>query len=176
MIEFRSGHGTRAGDRSRGQALVEFALVVPMLFLLILGIIEAGRFIFYYEMLNNATREGARYAIVHGADSVCPSGPMPDGAKNPCDPDGDNVKTRVQEAAIDIAGTGDLILHDPIWTNRAIPANPTPGDPSTGTNARGEYVTVFLDFVYQPLVRQVIDIGMLPDITISAESTLVVNY
>ena len=127
-------------------------------------------------MLNNATREGARYAIVHGADSVCPSGPMPNGAKNLCDPDGDNIKSRVQEAAIDIAGTGDLILYDPIWTNRGIPTNPTPGDPSTGTNARGEYVTVFLDFVYQPIVRQVIDFGVLPDITISAESTLVVNY
>ena len=33
------------------------------------GIIEAGRFIFYYETLNNATREGARYAIVNGANT-----------------------------------------------------------------------------------------------------------
>ena len=33
--------------RSRAQALVEFALVVPWFFLLLFGIIEAGRFIFY---------------------------------------------------------------------------------------------------------------------------------
>ena len=50
--------------------MVEFALVAPLFFLLLFGIIEAGRFIFYYETLNNATREGARYAIVNGANST----------------------------------------------------------------------------------------------------------
>ena len=57
------------GRRSRGQALPEFALVAPLFFLLLFGIIEAGRFIYYYEILSNATREGARYAIVNGAGS-----------------------------------------------------------------------------------------------------------
>ena len=57
-------------QRSRGQSLVEFTLVAPMLFILMLGTIEAGRFIFFYEVMNNATREGARYAIVHGSDAV----------------------------------------------------------------------------------------------------------
>jgi hypothetical protein len=163
-------------ERTRGQALVEFTLGAPMLFLLILGTIEAGRFIFFYEVMNNATREGARYAIVHGADSTCPSGPPPVGEVNNCDPDGDNVKTAVADAALDLAGAGDLFVHEPVWTNRSTPANPSPGDPSTGSNARGEYVTVFLDFTYQPLIRQVVDIPFLPDITISAESTLVINY
>ena len=64
-------------------ALVEFALVAPIFFLLMLGIIEAGRFILYYQTLANATREGARYAIVHGANSYCPSGPMPVGVNPP---------------------------------------------------------------------------------------------
>ncbi len=162
--------------RSRGQALVEFSLVAPMLFVLTLGIIEAGRFVFFYEVMNNATREGARYAIVHGSDAACPSGPPPAGEVNNCDPDGDNIKSAVAEAALDLAGTGDLILHEPVWTNRSTPANPSPGDASTGTNARGEYVTVFLDFVYKPLIGAVVEIPFLPDITISAESTLVINY
>jgi hypothetical protein len=163
-------------QRSRGQALVEFTLVAPMLFVLILGTIEAGRFIFFYEVMNNATREGARYAIVHGADSTCPSGPPPVGQVNNCDPAGDNVKDAVADAALELAGVGALFVHDPVWTNRSTPANPSPGDPSTGSNARGEYVTVFLDFTYQPLIRDVVDIGVLPNITISAESTLVINY
>jgi len=162
--------------RSRGQALVEFTLVAPMLFLLILGTIEAGRFIFFYEVMNNATREGARYAIVHGADSTCPSGPPPPGDVNNCDLAGNNVKSAVADAALELAGVGDLIVYDPVWTNRSTPANPSPGDASSGTNARGEYVTVFLDFTYQPLVREVVDIPFLPDINISAESTLVINY
>ena len=44
-------------------------IVAPMFFLLLFGIIEVGRFIFYYEVLSNATREGARYAIVNGSSS-----------------------------------------------------------------------------------------------------------
>ena len=60
---------------SRGQALAEFALVAPVFFLLLFSIIEGGRFIFYYETLNNATREGARYAIVHGMNSFDCTGP-----------------------------------------------------------------------------------------------------
>ena len=114
--------------------------------------------------------------IVHGSDSVCPSGPPPAGEVNNCDLPGDNVKAAVADAALDLAGIGDLIVHEPVWTNRSTPANPSPGDASTGTNARGEYVTVFLDFVYEPLIGAVVEIPFLPDITISAESTLVINY
>ena len=72
--------------------MVEFALVAPMFFLVLFGIIEAGRFIFYYETLNNATREGARYAIVNGANTIgCPTGPPAPG-RRPCDPTGDDVE------------------------------------------------------------------------------------
>ena len=63
--------------------MVEFALVAPMLFVMLLGIIEAGRFVLNMEALNNATREGARYAIVHGARSADPQGPMPQSQPNP---------------------------------------------------------------------------------------------
>jgi len=48
----------------RGQTLVEFALLVPLLFLLIMGLFDVGRAIFYYAVLNTAVREGTRYAIV----------------------------------------------------------------------------------------------------------------
>ncbi len=156
--------------------MVEFALVAPLLFLLMLGTIEAGRFIFFYEVLNNAAREGARYAIVHGADSVCPSGPPPVGKTNPCDPTGIYVKSAVQQAALNLAGQGELIAYDPVWTSPSSPGNPVPGSPSTGTNGRGEYVTVFVDFTFKPLIGTILEIGLIPELTISAESTLVVNY
>ena len=116
--------------------MVEFALVAPFLFLLILGAIEAGRFIFYYETLGNATREGARYAIVHGANSTNPSGPLPNGATNHFDPAGDNIVDRVREAALDLANSGELVVHPPVWTNRQLAdIHPSPGDASTGTNS-----------------------------------------
>jgi hypothetical protein len=57
----------------RGQALVEFALVAPLLFLLIGGIITVGIGVFYQQQLTNAAREAARYAAIHSATSQCPT-------------------------------------------------------------------------------------------------------
>jgi Flp pilus assembly protein TadG len=54
------------GDR--GAAAVEFALVVPLLFALVFGMIDFGWAINRYTVLNNATREGVRLASL-GADS-----------------------------------------------------------------------------------------------------------
>jgi Flp pilus assembly protein TadG len=54
----------RQGGR-RGQALVEFALIFPVLVLLLLGIFEVGRLVFAYNTLGNAAREGARVAAVN---------------------------------------------------------------------------------------------------------------
>src|SRR5437762_7539795 len=51
-------------QRTRGQSMVEFALIVPLLFLFILGIIEMGYALFVYTSVQNAAREGARAAAV----------------------------------------------------------------------------------------------------------------
>jgi Flp pilus assembly protein TadG len=47
----------------RSQALIEFALISPVLLLLLFGIIDIGRAVFYYDTLNHAAREGARAAV-----------------------------------------------------------------------------------------------------------------
>jgi len=57
----------------RGQSLVEFALVAPLLFLLLGGIFTFGLGVFYQQQLNNAAREAARYASIHSATSQCPT-------------------------------------------------------------------------------------------------------
>lgn len=54
----------RLRDR-RGQALVEFALIVPLFVLVAIGIFEGGRAIYTYNALSNAAREALREAIVH---------------------------------------------------------------------------------------------------------------
>lgn len=48
----------------KGQSLIEFALLLPLLLLLIMGLFDLGRAIFYYSILNTAVREGTRFAIV----------------------------------------------------------------------------------------------------------------
>jgi Flp pilus assembly protein TadG len=65
--------GLRAVDKSRGQALVEFAMVLPMLAILIFGIIDFGVAIHSYIALTNATREGARFAAVGNEAGSYPS-------------------------------------------------------------------------------------------------------
>lgn len=49
----------------KGQAMVEFALLLPILLILLLGIIDFG-WLFYNQLaLNNSCREGARFAVVN---------------------------------------------------------------------------------------------------------------
>ena len=57
----RSARRRRSG---RGQALVEFALVLPLLVLLMLGLFDLGRAVYAFSTVNNAAREGGRLAIV----------------------------------------------------------------------------------------------------------------
>lgn len=54
---------------ARGQSLVEFALLLPILLLLAVMLLDLGRAIYYYSVIYNAAREGARYGIIHPEDS-----------------------------------------------------------------------------------------------------------
>jgi Flp pilus assembly protein TadG len=51
-------------DPQAGQSLVEFALVLPLLLILLLGIIEFGLLLYDQAVITNAAREGARAGIV----------------------------------------------------------------------------------------------------------------
>lgn len=58
----------RRFHRSEGaQALVEFALILPIILLLVFGLIDVARAVEAENTLAFAAREGTRYAIVHGA-------------------------------------------------------------------------------------------------------------
>jgi hypothetical protein len=50
-----------------GAVLLEFAIVLPIFLLAIIGIIEFGRAVMVQQILTNAAREGARRAIIQGA-------------------------------------------------------------------------------------------------------------
>lgn len=78
---------TRRGGR-RGAALVELAVVTPILFTMLLGIIEFGRAFMVVEIVTNGSREGARIAAAQGAGTVA------------------NVKTQTA-AYLQAAGIGD---------------------------------------------------------------------
>jgi Flp pilus assembly pilin Flp len=57
-----SGSGRRSVASERGATLVEFAVVAPLLFLLLFGVIEFARVVSAYTTVWTGAREGARYA------------------------------------------------------------------------------------------------------------------
>lgn len=74
MAATRRRRPVRSSGES-GQTLVEFALVLPLFLLVVLGVIDLARAVWHENTLAFAAREGTRYAIVHGAGSDAPSGP-----------------------------------------------------------------------------------------------------
>ena len=70
-------------QRTRGQSLVEFALVLPVFLLLIFGIVDLGRFVYMNSTVSQAAREATRVASVEAswigssrADCNQPAGPV----------------------------------------------------------------------------------------------------
>ena len=68
-------------QHSRGQAMVEIALVVPLLILLLVFAIDFGRVFFGWVGLQNAVRIGANYAGSHADAWSSPSNPIKAGQR-----------------------------------------------------------------------------------------------
>ena len=118
-------HDRRGDSRERGNALVEFTLVlIPFIFLL-LGMVDLGRGIYTYNAVSQAAREMARAMSSH---DVC------------CD-QGTSLEARdvreAQKAAIPGLADEDIVI-------ACVDVNDAP----TGTCMQGDYVrvTVTVDF------------------------------
>jgi Flp pilus assembly protein TadG len=139
----------------RGQALVETALVLPLLLLLIVGLFDIGRAIWLSNTLATAVREGSRYGVVHGALSGSPTGP---GAASYTPPDTDTAIT----AQVRTYATG-------------VPNNLTVQSTWPDGNAnRGSRIVVSASFPFTPILAQVFLGGGL-GITLRSSSTLVIE-
>lgn len=67
MSNLRNRNGRKI---TRGQSLVEMALILPVLLLLVLTFLDLGRAVYYYSTIGNAVRDGARYASVNKLDTL----------------------------------------------------------------------------------------------------------
>lgn len=74
MILNRLDLKTNTRQKDRGQGLVEFALVLPVLIIIAFGVLDLARVFFGVIAITNASREGARYLTQHPDDN------QPDGA------------------------------------------------------------------------------------------------
>lgn len=122
-----------------GQALVEFALVLPLLLLILCGIIDFG-WMFYSQLsVQNACREGARYACVHSADGEAAVQ--------------SSVKTMVQTSIPKNLDNANLYV-DVDYINDA---DPTSGDVKVTVRAELEFLTPVLGTLYHNNKRTLSD-------------------
>ena len=57
-------------DNERGGSLIEFTVVAAVFFMMLVGIVAAGNLYYTHNALVEATRRGARYAVMHPVGSV----------------------------------------------------------------------------------------------------------
>ena len=149
--------------KSRGQAMVEFALLSGLLFLLVMGIFDFGRAIAVYINIAEAAHEGARQLVLRSNYASAP-------------PDSVIINATLAK----IGGGGMVLSEDPCLANQNPPcASPsTPTVPNTGfiwispppvapgaTCANGcrgignQQVTVRVTYLYAPMT------GMISNLT-----------
>jgi Flp pilus assembly protein TadG len=139
----------RGFHRGEGaQSLVEFALVLPIFLLLITGLFDLARAVWQENTLAYAAREGSRWAIVHGAGSATPVGPV-----SPAEP---NITAVVRNASIGVANV-----------------TVTTGWPDGG-NARGQRISVDASAPFIPLPSYYL-LGGLFQINLRGGSMLVIQ-
>ena len=149
-------------DRSRGQALVEVALVTPLFFALLFGLIDLGRVIWAIDSVGAAAREGARYASVHANTTLIA---------------GTELKTRAElkAYALGYVVAGGINPTSSVCfsvVNIGSRAPHCSGDTDTGTYARGNLVTVSVHSNVPVFLGAIFGASTFP---VSAESTVLIN-
>jgi Flp pilus assembly protein TadG len=138
--------------RRRGQALVEFALVAPLLLLLMFGIISLGLYINAQVTLQQAARIAARDAAI-GLNLGCPGDSLTAGSPN-------YVSTPTLYAVVDQQigqgfGMSDTVPGQPnvyrAFLGSTASQYPQVTQPSS-TDSQLSYVTVNVYYAYQPVI------------------------
>jgi hypothetical protein len=146
-------------DDDAGQSLVEFALMLPIVLLIITGLFDVGRAVWQENTLAYAAREGTRYAIVHGSSYPVESERAYSGNTA-------GVAQVVRNAAVGVGGTITVVAK---WPTRE--TSPGAGD---GCSSRACSVSVVASAAFIPLPSQYM-LGGAFQITLKGGSQLVIQ-
>jgi len=157
---------------SRGQALTEFALVLPIFFVLILGTLDVGRVVLANDMVANVAREGARYASVHGATPAGCDG----SAQRPCATTplskSDIISYTTARAVAAGSSMSVTVCYSAVRvqsTNESCTGNQ---DQAGAVNSRGALVTVTVTSSVPLVAGMLLGLGTF---TVTSASTMMVN-
>jgi Flp pilus assembly protein TadG len=153
----------RGREGSSGQAMVEFALVVPILVVLLFGIIDLGLYVYSTNSLNEISRESARFGAVALRPSSCAGKPRADCVRS-------LAKEKLVGVPIDTTDVG-------VVCQRRSAAGSLPASPATdncaGTWRGGDLmrVTIERDFtLVTPVIGQLVG-----SLRMRAEALVTVN-
>lgn len=168
----------RPREDDHGQTLVEFALVVPIFFVMLFGLFDAGRYVYMSSVLSQAAREGARLAAVEASwigstDPSCGAtgGPV-------CPATAAALKTDVLSAANRMVAPFGSISSGNLYISCDSPGNAPTGAWTSGTactttsGASGQLVSVRAVLTFTPFTPGLSQIGT---ITTSGSATMVSN-
>jgi hypothetical protein len=162
----------------RGQNLVEFALILPVLVILLVGIFDLGHVVWTNDALSNASREAARFAIVHGGSdsTACPVGPAPaslvvPSASATCPHPSPSVQSVKDEAGQWLQGVGGT--HHVYVCYGDVTSCTSDTDAAGATNVRGTRITVTVTTDMGLSAPALLGIG---PFHLSASTTMLVNH
>ncbi len=133
-------------DRSRGQTLVEFALILPVFLMLTLGVVDGARVFSAYIAITNGAREGALYAASGTnytkwcsttSTVACPA--TATASNKSTDPD--NIAFRIQQESTGLT-QGSMLLSAPVCDT-----TPCSGASTTVTVTVRYSMSLFVPFV-----------------------------
>jgi hypothetical protein len=144
----------RKKERAKAQALVEFALIFPLLLFLIYGVIEVSLLAFTYASVNTAAREAARYGVAVGDNSGTGTEQFKDCA---------TIKARAEQIGV-LAGIRDdnITIEYDKGPDTSVYASCPPDDVELG-----DRIIVKIDIEYHQLIPMV---GFPSTIPMHAES------
>lgn len=135
-----------SGKDTEGQALVEFALMVPLLFLLIVNMVNFGGFFYAWITVANAARVGAQYAVLAGAS-----------AGSPAQPTAASIDTVINNDVFSLLNGSSPNVNICIYNGSTIEATPYQQGSCSGTSPDPEpasYVGAVVDvtYTYNPFI------------------------
>ena len=178
----------RRRNRSRGQGLAEFALVLPVFLAILIGMVDLGRAVWANNSVANAAREAARYAAVHGGScedlvagtvcsstNYCPIGPYAAPTVVPAASTSCPYPSPSKQSIYDVAtaylvasGTGTTVTACYAAANGSCT-----GNTDSSTNLRGHKVTVVITSQVPMILGAFLGVGT---VNVSATSTMLVNH
>jgi TadE-like protein len=160
----------------RGQSMVEFALIFPIFILLLVGMFDLGRVVWVNNTLATASREAARFAVVHGAKSACPVGPPAAGTQIPAVSTSCPYPAPSRQAIKDVAqrwaaGTSSNVTVHVCYG--AVTTCTSDTDLAGATDARGTQVMVTVTSVVGLSIPSLVGFT---GFSLDASSTMLVNH